>query len=365
MHLKLQEEWLAKMMTHNKIKSLFVHFVFTRSFTFRRFFNLALIHFQKKIMKNSFIMGYPYKLYIDPSSICNLHCPLCPAGQRREGRSRGVMKFETFKRIIDELSPYLYEISIHNWGEPLVNNDFFRMVRYAHDRKIKTVTSSNLNLLNEEKAEKIVRSGLDWLTVSIDGASPETYSKYRMGGDFNKVIENIKLIQKKKKELGRKNPIVNWQFLVMRQNEHEIEKARKMAKELGIEISFDMMRADFGKEIMEDDRTRIKNAMSFLPLNEKYSRYDYKKMQRKIKIKTCPFLWTQAAINWNGSVAPCCAVWEEKYDFGNINEQSFKKIWNNKIYIFSRELIAKKGKVKNKSGIRTICANCLRYGFPD
>lgn len=351
--------------TYNKIKMIFSQFIFTRSFTLRRFFNLFLIHFQKRITKNSRVLGYPYKLYIDPSDICNLKCPLCPVGQRREGRSRGIMNFETFKKIIDELFPYLYEISIHNWGEPFINENFFKMIKYAHDKKIKTVTSSNLNLIDEEKAEKIVRSGLDWLSVSLDGASQETYSKYRIGGDFNKVIENIKLIQKKKKELRKNNPIVNWQFLVMRQNEHEIEKARKMAKELGIEISFDKMRADFGKELMESDKTRIKNAMKFLPLNGKYCRYDYEKMERKVKLKTCPFLWTQSTVNWNGSVAPCCAVWEEKYDFGDITSQTFKKIWNNEKYRFSRELISKKGRIKNKNNTKTICANCLVYGFPE
>jgi radical SAM protein with 4Fe4S-binding SPASM domain len=84
---------------------------------------------------------------------------------------------------------------------------------------------------------------------------------------------------------------------------------------------------------------KFESVQKWLPKNEASSMYDYSnKIKKKTKVKECSWLWTQATINWNGSVSTCCAVWFEKYDVGNINSVPFRKIWNNRKYQEARQI---------------------------
>jgi radical SAM protein with 4Fe4S-binding SPASM domain len=296
---------------------------------------------------------------IDPTNICNLRCPLCPTGQNLAKR-KGMLPFEKFKEIVDELGKYLFEIDLYNWGEPLLNREVYKMIEYSNQNNIRTTISSNLNTLNEKGAEKLINSGLDRLTVSLDGATRETYNKYRIGGDFQKVIGNMKMLVSKKKELGKKNPYITWQFLISKQNEHEIEKARELSKKIGIDyLDIKPMRTDMGKEIFESDETKINKYKKWLPTTEKFSRYDMKKKKRKLVLKSCLFLWTQSVINWEGDVLPCCSVFNEKFSFGNAFDEGFLKVWNNDKYRKARHMVKKMETLYPE----IVCSNCIRYGF--
>src|SRR3989337_1283827 len=231
-------------------------FIFSKNITLRKFLNFCIISFQYSITKNSHVIGYPIELVIDPVDICNLHCPLCPTGQGRNDRSKGKMSFENFRKIIDELGAYLYRVDLHNWGEPLLNDELDKMISYAQTHNIQVRVSSNLNVIDRMKAKKLVKSGLDVLIASIDGASQETYSQYRVGGQFDKVTSGIKLITEIKKELNTSKPSIIWQFLVMRHNEHEIVAAENMAKELDVsQLDLFSIHCDMGREIFWDDKT--------------------------------------------------------------------------------------------------------------
>jgi radical SAM protein with 4Fe4S-binding SPASM domain len=286
---------------------------------------------------------------------------LCPTGQGNKSQPKGKMEFSQFKKIIDELGDYLYEIDLFNWGEPFLNKEIYKMIKYSKDKNIKVNISSNLSSIDQKDAEKIVDSGLSRLIVSLDGASQESLNKYRSGADFEKIISNIKAIKKEKYRKKRKEPKIIWQFLVMRQNENEIGKARKMAKQLGIEIEFRPVRTDLGKEIFENDKTKVEKYRKWLPSKETYSRFNYRKKKKKAKIKTCMFLWTQSTISWNGAVYPCCAVYDYKYNFGNMFKDKFMSIWNNKKYQEARKIVRTK-KVTNPS---IVCAPCMLNGFID
>jgi radical SAM protein with 4Fe4S-binding SPASM domain len=337
--------------------------VFTRYFGIRKFLNAALLYTQFSFFKNSRVIGYPLKLSIDPSSICILHCPLCPTGQGKDGRTRGKMTLENFKKIVDDTGPYLYEIDLNKWGEPFLNEDIFDMVAYAHKKRIKVNIPSNFNVkLSEEDAEKLILNGLDRLHVSLDGLTQKVYETYRVGGNLKTVIENIKLIVRKKKELNKTNPTIILQFLVMRHNEHQLPNLEEFTKKIGAdEFLIAGVRSSMEREVYETDKDKIEKTMNWLPKNEKYSRYDYEKKVRKIRKKYCYFPWFVSVINWNGSVSPCCGTYYEKEDFGNIlKEGNFKKIWNNEKYQSARNAIARK-----KFKVANVCLNCLRTGFID
>jgi len=337
-------------------------FVFSKNVTLRKFLNFCIVTFQFTVTKNSRVIGYPVELVIDPCNICNLHCPLCPTGQGRSDRSKGKMSFDNFRRIIDELGAYLYRVDLHNWGEPLLNDDLYQMVSYARAHNIQVRVSSNLNVIDKVKAKKLMKSGLDVLIVSLDGASQETYKQYRVGGSFDKVTRGIKMIIEMKKELNSSTPFIIWQFLVMRHNEHEIPKAEDMAKEFGVnKLDLFAIHCDMGREIFWNDKTRIEKTAKWLPRNEKFCIYDLTAGKKKSQRRTCNFLWVQAAINWNGSVSPCCALYDEKYDFGNAFCIGFKSVWNNDKYRQARRII--RTKKIGENDYLNVCSNCVKNGF--
>lgn len=177
-------------------------FVFTPYWRPLKFANAAGLFAQFVLFKNSKLVGYPLKLSFDPSSNCMLACPLCPTGQGSKLRSRGSMGFENFKKLVDEMSAWLYEIDLNNWGEPFLNKDIVRMVDYAHKKAVRTSINSNLNVpFSEQTVEGLINSGLDQLYVSFDGISQKTYEKYRRKGKLSTVFKNLKLVAEKKEAI--------------------------------------------------------------------------------------------------------------------------------------------------------------------
>lgn len=316
--------------------------------------NFIIVEGEKK-RREEIISGFPYWLTLDPANFCTLKCPFCPTGQGRGSRTKGILSWDNFKKIMDELGPYLMHIDFCNWGEPLLNKDIYRMVSYAKAYHIDTKIDSNLNLLSEREAEEMVLSGLDKLIVSLDGVSEETYSKYRIGGDFNRVMSNLKLLIRKKNELGRKCPYISWQFLVFRHNEHEIEEARRIGKDIGVD-HIGITKAFIGNK-------------DWIPLNEEYSNYKKEEMgdgltSQHFKFpeeRICNWPWEAIAVNPNGSVSACCSVEDEKDDFGNILEKSFKEVWNNDKYRQARRFI--KDKKRPEEDNKNICIGCRHLGL--
>ncbi len=335
--------------TQKRIKEALIHLGFREKLN-----NFLLIEEDKKELREH-VRGFPYWLTIDPANYCTLRCPFCPTGQGRGSREKGMLSFENFKKLADELGPYLIHIDFCNWGEPLLNNQIYRMIEYAKQYNVDTKVDSSLNHFSEKDAEDMVLSGLDRLIVSIDGASQETYSKYRIGGDFNKVIDNLKILVSKRKELGRVNPYISWQFLVFRHNEHEIEDAKIMSRDLGVD-SIGITKAFIGNK-------------EWIPLNEEYSHYKKEEIKEEFTSEhfkvsrhmACNWPWEAIVINPNGSVSVCCSVEDEKDDFGNIFEASFRDIWNNDKYRQARRFIRnKKGDAEESNNI---CIGCRHLGL--
>ena len=306
-------------------------------------------------LKITHVFGYPVKLTIDPVNFCNLRCMLCPTGTQALGRDRAFMDFRTFKKIIDECGEYLWAIDLFNWGEPLLNENIFDMIEYARMKRIDVDISTNLNKFSDEICIKLIRSKLNSLIISLDGASQESIDKYQKGNNFELVIENIRKLVKTKEELNSQTPFIQWRFLVNRFNEHEIENARRLAKELKINnLEIGSYRCDMAGELFLNNEAQFDSIRPWLPVNEELSMYNYAKKQKKKVKKACKLLWNSSAIQPDGSVAPCCVVWYEKYDFGNINKTSFSNIWNGIKYKNARRIM-KGHNIQDSEHICYIC----------
>lgn len=305
---------------------------FLRYATPRKIANLALAQWQM-LTRSTHVRGYPFEVIVDPNNYCNLRCPLCPTGQHVNERNYGEMPFAQYEKLLDELAPYLFKVRFYNWGEPLLHKSIHDMIAAAHRRRVSTEISSNLSHnWTTDDADKLIRSGLDRLIVSLDGASPETYRVYRVGGDFEKVTRNVRMLADRKQVLGIRSPEVEIQFIVMRHNEHEIDEVPALAQRLG---------ADHHRLVpvvlnQEDAKQRAQ----YLPAEGRFSRYDYDGgFTDKIFASqpVCPWPWRSAVVNWDGSVSSCCIFEGTKTEMGNAFESGgFKKVWTSVAYTAAR-----------------------------
>jgi len=305
------------------------------------------------LARKKVVDSFPYFLVVDPTNICQLQCPLCSTGQRQNLRPQGKMGLSTFKKIIDELGDYLLEVHLIWWGEPFLNKDILEFVKYAHRKNIGTFISTNFSFpFKPEQIKDIVKSGLDILSVSLDGITPEIYHHYRVGGNFSWVINNLKMIKKAKKNLNQRHPSIQWQFLVTKYNEHQIPLLKDWTKKLGIDsLVFEQLLVLFGQS--KHNQIEITD---WLPQSKQFRPTISSLATNKsdnLKPGKCWWLWRSLAISHDGGVSPCCYNNDADNDFGNINKNSFKEIWNNEKYQAARSLFG-----KHKSKLPTLCNQC-------
>ena len=290
--------------------------------------------------KRNIVFNYPVAAYMEPTLFCNLRCPACPTGLRLGLRPSVSIDEELFKSAIDEVGDYIFTLNLYNWGEPLLHKKTPEFIRYAKAKDIQIQLSTNLSFkLTDAYVENLVKSGLDRLIVSIDGASAETYERYRVGGDFNLVLENMRRIRETRERLGVQTPKIVWQFLVFKHNEHEIEQARAEYTNRGAdEITFN------GAEMPLDQYNKGLEPSSI----PEFNMYDpehriQKETQRQMNSdRSCSWLYGVFVLNPNGKVSPCCAVPAEKHDFGEYSRGGkFFDVWNGKQFKRARELFAR------------------------
>lgn len=307
---------------------------------------VLLSFYFSRIFKKPVHWGMPVSISIEPTTSCNLRCPECPSGLRNFSRPTGMLDVDFFKKVIDELCSTTAYLIFYFQGEPFLNPAFLDMVKYASDKKIYTATSTNAHYLNDENSRKTVESGLKRLIVSIDGTTQEVYEQYRVGGNIEKVFEGTKNIIAWKKKLDSATPYIVFQFLVVKPNEHQIDEARRIAKEMGVdEIKF--------KTAQVYD---YENGNDLIPSIEKYSRYK-KKKDGKFEIKnslenSCWKLWHSSVITWDGKVVPCCFDKDATHRMGDLTKNKFTEVWNAESYKKFRASL-----VRSRSEI-DICKNC-------
>lgn len=165
---------------------------------------------------------------------CNLACAMCLVRYRPKlGRRQGAMCFHTFRGIVDEL-PELEKITLQGLGEPLLAPDLFRMVEYAAGRGVRMGFNTNGTLLDGARAERLIRAGLDWLHVSLDGATAATYESIRQGSDFERVARNVRGFVRTKARLAAERPRLSLVFVAMRRNLDELPEVVRLAEKWGV-----------------------------------------------------------------------------------------------------------------------------------
>jgi Radical SAM superfamily len=184
----------------------------------------------------------PSRLYVECTAACNISCnQACCAPETGITRTRqaGMLDFDLFTRVIDEAGPSLGRVDFFNYGEAFLHKRAVEMCEYIKTKfpHIYLYTSTNGLALTEEKARRLVHSGIDEVTFSIDGASQDTYVQYRQRGDFAKALANLRAMADEKATHGRDVPHLNWRYILFKWNDHdkEMEAARRLAVESGVD----------------------------------------------------------------------------------------------------------------------------------
>jgi len=323
-----------------------------------KMFNLLLakVSFFFKLEK---CLGLPPHINIEPTASCNYQCVKCEKfsdvyrddGMVFKGKN---MPFEHYCRIIDDIGDTLLTLRLWNYGEPLMNKDIFKMIKYAKKKDIIVVISSNLSLLTKESAGELIRSGLDYLVVSFDGASKETYSLCHGRDYFDEVVKNIKSLIEAKKKMKSLVPLVELQFIVMKENEKEIDKIRILAAELGVDkvscLKFHKHQIEFNKLKGIKLEERYFPTLNELSLNK----------DEIIHLSFFNIPWELPLIRYSGLVLPWDGDLGQEWKMGNLfqgnNYLNFKSIWNNDKYCDFRRKIT-----KNINGINICLRGCRRY----
>ncbi len=292
-------------------------------------------------LKRASVLGMPPAIGTELTNHCNLQCPQCASGSGRMMREKGFMDIGLFNKIISELQPYLYNINLYFQGEPMLHPGFTSFIRSIGNTR--SVVSTNGHFLSEENADKIARSGLSRLIISLDGMDQDTYSAYRINGSVRTVLEGIRNISEAKKRY-KSSLKIEIQFLVNRLNEHQIPQIRNLAGKLKASLKLKSMQI-----INREDMAR------WLPFDEKYRRYRVMDGEHSIKSSLpgrCARLWFNPVVTWEGKVIPCCFDKNADHVMGDLNQESFREIWNGPKYrLFRRVLLSDRDTIE-------ICRNC-------
>jgi radical SAM protein with 4Fe4S-binding SPASM domain len=351
-------------------KASLARFVFPRGRAIKRLSNIVRNELEFRAGKVK-LGSMPYALFLDVACMCTLRCPLCYLGQGMEGRPQGIMSMETFCRVVDEFRDYAIVAHLCIRGEPLMNKQLPEMIAYAESARLMTIISTNLNLLDEKTADQLIESGLKKVVISFDGATEETYKIYRVGGDFTKVLKNIDILKRVKRQKRTRFPRIVLQFLIFRFNLHEVPKIRELARSLEVELSLQQgcvggpgYEPYTGKHSQEVVDHWIVPPEVFLKAastskDRPSTSFDYYRNEETLCDEKCSFLWKTAYINWDGSVSPCCFVYQKDRDVGNIHQESFRRIWNNRKFQHARSLFLDSSAPENRE--TTICDSCRMY----
>jgi MoaA/NifB/PqqE/SkfB family radical SAM enzyme/quercetin dioxygenase-like cupin family protein len=294
----------------------------------------------------------PTRIRLEASSVCQLRCPSCPThgGTIRPAVGSGFLKLADFEELLRK-NPRLRDIELSNYGEIFLNPDLPGILKCAYDRGVALAadTGVNLNTVSDEILEALVKYRLRSVSCSIDGASEQTYRLYRVNGSLSTVIENIRKLNALKREYRSEFPKLQWQYVVFGHNEHEVPRAKELAKAL--DMSFQLKLAWDSQLSPVMNEGLLRKEIGAASREEYKQRFGVDYVQR-----ICHELWNEPQINWDGKVLGCCRnFWG---DFGaNAFADGLVPSVNSARMRYARQMLM--GRKPARDGIP--CATCSMY----
>lgn len=260
---------------------------------------------------------YSRTFMVEPTTFCNLRCPLCPVPTRL-GRPAQHMALETYRRLVDALAGHAERLDLWNFGEPFLHPQLFEMIRYATDRGIVVRVSTNATLLGEREIEGIFWSNLSAIIVCLDGARKETHERYRVGSQFEAVVAGIRRLAAARRTRSRRAPFIRLQCLVFRYNEAELDDMIALARAMGVD-QLTLKNVSLGTWLPTAVRERL--ARMLLPENDAYRKYRVEDGRLRLKDGGGPCSWAyeNGVVLANGDVTTCCYDSSGAHVFANVD----------------------------------------------
>jgi radical SAM protein with 4Fe4S-binding SPASM domain len=283
-------------------------------------------------------LEYPLQIDFELNNNCNFRCPMCILSIENKPKAEYFPE-ELYKKIISEgVKKGLRAIDFSYVNEPLIRKDLPDLIAYARDEGILDMAfNTNVQLLTESYAERLLESGLTRIQFSIDAHSSEIFDKVRVGGNFDKVVQNtLKFLELKEKH-NKKGIMTAVSFVKMSVNEHEWNDFVAFWKD---KVDYIILRE------------------YLIPVGRNSNHYDDKKKlfsdhKHHIKEFRCNKPWQRLIIRTDGTVLPCCTSFGALIPVGNIFKESVEDIWNCDSMKKLRELHKNGEYFKNK-----VCLEC-------
>jgi len=300
----------------------------------------------------------PQELQVEVTGACNLRCRMCLVSYRPAlGKTSGAMDLVSFTELVDSL-PDLRKVTMQGLGEPLLAPDFFAMLELLASRGIAMGFNTNGTLLTREKAERLVDLGVEWLHVSLDGATAPTYEDVRRRSQFELVRRNVAGLMEAIHERGAERPEVELVFVAMRRNVHELPALVRLAAELGVptvwvqNLSHSFSDTDPSgdyREIREYAEAealwaeRNEEAEELFAEAERIAaeldvRLRLPRLEDSARVREpgqpgCGWPFDSAYVTHDGKVQPCCAVMgADRAVLGDVKAEEFEDVWRNAAY---------------------------------
>lgn len=295
----------------------------------------------------------PFIINVDPSDKCNFRCKFCPTGdlelmKNTPGRNFGVMNFEIFKKIVDDICEFdepIKVLRLYKDGEPLLNPHFVDMIKYAKQSGCcdRVDTTTNASLLTPELSLAIINAGLDRINISIEGVNNEQYkdfSDYKI--DFDKLVENIEFFYENRKQCEMIVKI-NGDILTEEQKQEFYNIFGNITDGIFIESIMDCWPTYELKKVDVNDERGIYG-------------------QEIKEVLTCPYVFYSFPINSDGTASLCFLDWSRKLIIGDVRKQSIKEIWNGEAMKEYQKMF-----LRGERKLHPICQDCgqLKQGQPD
>lgn len=292
-------------------------------------------------MKGSIEAPYgPLKLHVEPTSLCNLRCIMCPQSLDAVKDDTGFMDMDLYEDIIRQAKEAgVREINLFFRGESMLHRKIFEMIALAERAGIATNISTNATMLTEEYSSLLMDAGLSKLTVSFDAGVPQLYEKMRKGAKFNRTLRNVLMLLHEKVRRGSTKPYVVMQVIQLFDS-----NAPALPR-----VPEDFVRRFEGLPV-DDWDTFYAHGWAGTMGGEGDA---FRAAPRGPNYHPCNWLWKSMAIYWDGAVPACCADFTGEQIIGDLKRNTLMDIWNGPAMRAIRE-----AQVKGELGGYSLCSGC-------
>lgn len=320
----------------------------------------------QQVCRHVHLVARPVTLMLDPSNSCQLACPGCVHSTNQEFTARmlwppGVMRPVVFETLLQRIGPFALHAVLYNYGEPLLNKRLPEFIEAAHGHGMGVQLSTNLSVPFD--VERFVEAAPEFVILSIDGATQESYARFRRNGNLALVLDNLRRLVAAKRRRGAVRPVLVWRFLTFEHNLHEVEDALALAQEIGVDVfrvgtPFDVSLDEPTIRVATSERRGIHPLQPVAPsptpalraaLRHHASveeRFEETWETRAAGLpeepvrpdgKSCTWLYYNQSVDAGGRVIPCCIAptTRKRLVFGDLAEGDSDP-WNSSAYHLAR-----------------------------